>query len=129
MDCLAELEAAFLEGPGNVQPPGGVAQISFQLADHAGDREGYEPALPGRVVAVDRGDQGGPGGLGQVLAAGAAAGAVAVGQPVSQPQVGEHDLLAQGGIAGDSERLEPLLDPLDAGIVAWQDRRDLVVGA
>jgi hypothetical protein len=36
-------------------------------------------------------------------------------------------LFSQGGIAGDSERLEPLLDPLDAGIVSRQDRHDLVV--
>jgi hypothetical protein len=110
-----------------MQPPAGVAEIALEFADHAGDRERDKAALSGRVIAVDRGDEGGPGGLGQVLAAGAAAGAVPVGQPVGQSQVGEHDLFSQGGIARDSKHLEPLLDPLDAGIVARKHRHNHVV--
>jgi hypothetical protein len=93
----AEPEAAFLERPGHMQPPAGVTQIALKLAAHAGNRERDKAAFSGRVVAVDRGDQGGPGCLGQVLAAGAAAGAVAVGQPVGQSQIGEHDLFSQAG--------------------------------
>jgi hypothetical protein len=92
---------------GDVQSPAGVAQVAFELADHAGDRERHKPGPVGRVVAVDGGDQPGSGGLAQVLGGGPAAVAVAAGQPVGQAQVGKDDPLAQSGIAAGGVVAQP----------------------
>jgi hypothetical protein len=50
-----------------MQPPGGVAQVAFELADDTGHGVRDERAAVVGVVAVDGGDQPGPGGLGEIL--------------------------------------------------------------
>jgi hypothetical protein len=63
----AQPQRSFLLRAGHVQPPAGVAQVAFELADHTGHGVGDEWAAVVGVVAVDGGDQSGPGGLAQVL--------------------------------------------------------------
>ena len=60
-------QGLFLAGAGHMQPPAGVPQVAFELADHTGHGVGDERRPVAGVVAVDGGDQSGPGGLAQVL--------------------------------------------------------------
>jgi hypothetical protein len=84
----AQLQGSLLEWPGDVDPPGGVPQVPFELPDHAGDREGNEPAAATRLVAVHGRDERGPSGLGEVLHGGPATCPIARRQPLGEPQVG-----------------------------------------
>ena len=96
-----------------MQPPAGVAQVAFELANHTGHRERDKRRTLGRVVAVDGGDQPGPGGLAQILRSRPAAAAIPVGEPIGQTQVSQDDLLSQHRIAADGVLPEP---PLDRGL-------------
>ena len=49
-----------------MQPPAGIAEMAFELADHTGHRVGDERVAMGGVVAVDGGDQPGSSGLDEV---------------------------------------------------------------
>jgi hypothetical protein len=82
-----------------MEPPAGVAQVAFELADHTGHGVGDEGGGVVGVIAVDGGDQPGPGALHQVLGAGPAAVAEPPGQPVGHAQVGQDDALSQLGVA------------------------------
>src|SRR5215218_5414387 len=121
----------WVSGPGAGavrRPPAGVAQVPLELADHTGHRVGDEWVAVGGVVAVDGGDQPGPGALAQVLRSGPAAVAVAAGQPVGHTQVGQDDLLAQLGIAAGGVGLQPLLDLGRGSLVIGADVQDGIVG-
>jgi hypothetical protein len=76
----------------------------------------------GGVVAVEGGDQPGPGRLDQVLGAGPAAVAKAAGQPLGQAQVGQDDPLSQLGVAAGGVGLQPSLDLGRGVLVAWGGR-------
>jgi hypothetical protein len=89
----AQPQRSFLERPRNVQPPAGIAQVAFELADHTGHGIGDERGAIAGVIAVDGGDQPGPGGLAQILRRGPAAVAIPVGEPIGQTQVGQRDPL------------------------------------
>jgi hypothetical protein len=34
--CPAQPQGSFLERPGNMEPPAGIAQVAFEFADHTG---------------------------------------------------------------------------------------------
>jgi hypothetical protein len=95
--CPAQPQGSFLERPGNMEPPAGVAQVAFELADHTGHGVGEERGAVAGVIAVDGGDRPGPIGLDQVLGAGPAAVAEPPGQPVGHAQVGQDDPLRSWG--------------------------------
>ena len=80
------------------------------------------------VVAVDGGDQPGPGRLDQASGAGPAAVAKAAGQPLGQAQVGQDDPLSQLGVAAGGVGLQPSLDFGRGVLVAWADVQDRMVG-
>jgi hypothetical protein len=102
-------------------------KIAFEFADDTGHGVGHEWGAPVGVVAVDGGDQPGPGGLNKILGRGPAAVAKPAGQPVGQTQVCQDDALAQLEIMAGGVFLQPLLDfgrglldagtDLDAGMV------------
>ena len=111
-----------------MQPPAGIAQVAFELADHTGHRERDKRRTLGRVVAVDGGDQPGPGGLAQILRSRPAAVAIPASEPVGQTQVSQDDLLSQHRIAAGGVLPQP---PLDRGLgllVAGADLEEGMVG-
>jgi hypothetical protein len=107
-----------------VDPPAGVAQVALELTDHAGHGVGDERVAVVGVVAVHGRDQADPGRLAEVLGAGPAAAPVALGQPVGQAEVGDDDLLADGGVPGGRVLPEPAFDAVDTTLVTWEDVRD-----
>jgi hypothetical protein len=102
--------------------------MAFQLADHTGHGVGQEWGAVAGVIAVDGGDQPGPGGLDEILRGGPAAAAVAAGQPVGQAQVGQDDPLAQLGIAAGGVGLQPGIDLGAGSLVTGTDLNDGMVG-
>jgi hypothetical protein len=83
---LVQPQDLFLAGSGHMQPPAGVAQVAFKLADDAGNGEGHEGRPLGRVVAVDGRDQPRPDRLGEILRGGSAALAVAAASRSARPR-------------------------------------------
>jgi hypothetical protein len=111
-----------------MHPPAGVTKVPFEFADHTGHRVGHEWGAVVGVVAVSGHDEPGPGGLDEILGCRPTTGAVAAGEPVSQAQVGQDDLLPQLGIAADGVLLQPAIN-LGSGVqVAWADVNDRMVG-
>src|SRR5215208_287764 len=103
--------------------------MAFELPDHTSHGVGDERVAVAGVVAIDGGDQPGPGGLAQVLGSGPAAGAVAVSQPVSQAEIRQDDSLAQNEIAAAGVVQQPAIDLAGSGRVAGPHRHDLTDGS
>jgi GNAT superfamily N-acetyltransferase len=59
--ALGHPQGQLLEGPGDMQPPGGVTQAAPQLAVDADDRAGDKRVGPAGIVAVDGENQADPG--------------------------------------------------------------------
>jgi hypothetical protein len=53
LGCPAQPQGWFLERPGNMEPPAGIAQVAFEFADHTGHGVGEERGAVAGVVAVD----------------------------------------------------------------------------
>jgi len=121
--CLDDLQGQFLEGPGDVHAPGGVAKAAPQLAVDAGDGIGDERVGATEVVAVHGGDQPDAGRLDQVLEGDAVAttGSEAGCQPVDQTQVSKDDPVTDCGVPSGPVVAEPLLDLRHGLLVIWPD--------
>lgn len=78
------------------------------------------------IVAIDGGDQPSPGGLAQVLGGGPAAVPVALGQPVSQDQIGKDDPLPKGSVSAGGVLPQPGIPRLGDRPVARPDLDDLI---
>jgi hypothetical protein len=121
---LDDPQGQLLEGPGNVDPPGGVAQAAPQLASDAGDGVGDEGVRPVWLVAVDGRHQADPGRLDQVLVGHPVPVPEAAGQAVGQAQVGQDDPLADGPVAGGVVVEEPRFDRVRGHRVIRADAAD-----
>ena len=115
-DGAVEAHVQLLHAAGHPHRPALVAEVALELADDGGRGEGGELQAPVRVEAVDRAQQAQRGDLLEVVERHAPVGEAA-GEVEREPQVGRHELVADGQVTGPVVGLEQDLLGFALGVV------------